>query len=623
MGAARTVASARQALARLRGFLLPGRSLAVFYGSLLFLLGLLSIGNFLSEAASHPIRLFNLVEHGSLAIVEIPGHYFVHAELFTKANGHFLTREPGALGFLALPAWGVVAVGHLVSAWLWLPAIFSALLYGFLRAEPRVAARLDSRGALAVAVGVLGVNLVLFRPIDLGLWDEMLAVQLTNATATALAAVAVYRILEARTGRRELGELGAVLFLVGPVAFWGAGVKDHALGVAGPAIAIAAFYGYHRTGETRYRLLSYAVLAVTVWGAGPYGLVALAAVGLVDLAKTLAHPRDSRAREVGLVLVLAVAAAAPYPVELEMATGGSGGPSVPEPPDSGDGTDGGGGDGGGPGGDGGDPGQDDGFDLRLPPPLDGLLSPILDQVGRLIGLWIAEPAAQLGHLVGSTWAGLADDDTIPLLVASPVLVAALALLLPRPKAPPLAAVVLQADPLSRVTVLEAALAAHAGLIVFTYVPWIGAVTRGADTLTSFDPRFLLPLALPLSIAAVLGLRDDLADRASRSLLLGAASFVALTGFLVAMLWATGFGDLRYLLEAVRLLGPIAAVALLGALVVDRWIRPGPLPYAVGLAIAVAGLWLFATTVVIKRGATPGGGGGYLLPLTDLLHALLA
>lgn len=602
-----------------RAALLPGRSLPVFLASLLGVLSLLTVGNMLTDGAVYAVWLRNLVRHGSLTVVEVPDHYFLHDWLLQTTSYGISGARPRALGYLALPAWVLLGIGSLVGLQYALPAIWSGLLYGLLRTEPAARDRVPRRAAAGVAVGLFAVNALLADPISFDLWGEVLAVQATNAVLVALAAAVVFRLLRARWRRDDVGLLGAAVFLVGPVAFWGIGAKDHALAAAAAVAGLAGIYAVHRYGVQRYRVGAYAIMGFATWAAQINGLIALGAVGLVDLGATVAAKtpafewfpgRDAvrkRAVAAAAVVGLIVVSASPYPIHTRILGGGSAFPG-PAPPDGG----GGGGTGGGAGGGGGGP------DLLAPfrPVLDRLeafFDPILGGLDRMTQTWTHAPAdgAQ------ATVQGLATGDpamfAVPLLVVAPLLVAAL--LWPIERRWPTDAARRPAGSADRV------LLAGAGLLFVFHLAVYGPFA--VQPPKSFDYRYLTVLVVPLSILATDALSPLLRGRIRGTALLSVAATVVLVATVTAAVGLARWVGLVPLLDAVRVLGPVAAGGLVLAYVHDRLFEDRTLlPYAVALGFAVPALWLFASTVVFGRGVTDLAGGGWWVPLTGALHQLL-
>lgn len=589
-----------QAVRRTRHALLPGRALSVFLAALLLMLGLLSVGNFLTDGAIHATWLHNLVRHGSLEIVHVPEHYSVHGELLHADGQVYQGVRSRGLGYLSAPAWLVLGGLSLVGLQWSLPAVWAGLLFAWTRVDPAAEKRVSRRAAAGLAVGVFAANLVVADPISFALWGEMLAAQATNAVAVALAAAAVYRLARHRWRSEDAGLLAAALLVVGPVAFWGIGAKDHAVAVAGTAVALAGLYGHHRTGTWWHRPATYGVLALTVWVAEINGLVALLAVFVADLGATLgvgsrlreragddASNRPAlgrRAVAAGLVVALAAMAALPYP----LAAVARDGAPIEAPT---------------------------GTASRSSDPLaswsDRLTQPVADGVQRGWESW-RRPDRAGASMADAAARGGTGAIAVPLLLISPALVAGIAAL-GRP-----AQRRGRTPPVDRVTVLEAGLAGLVLAHLFVYGPIAGRILPRA-----FDYRYLLVLYVPASILVAGALRRDLDGRAGRTVVLAAAGTAVLAAGLVAGLASVGVLDVVVLMRALKLVGLAALAGVVLAWAHDRLVGTGALPVAVALGLAVSGAWLVAATVVHRRGVADVAGGGFWLPLVERLHLLLA
>lgn len=588
-----------EAVRRTRHALLPGRALSVFLAALLLMLGLLSVGNFLTDGAIHATWLHNLVRHGSLEIVHVPEHYSVHGELLHADGQVYQGVRSRGLGYLSAPAWLVLGGLSLVGLAWSLPAVWAGLLFAWMRVEPTARKRVSRRAAAGLAVGVFAANAALADPIDFALWGEMLAVQATNAVAVALATAAVYRLARHRFRSEDAGLVAAALLVVGPVAFWGIGAKDHAVAVAGTAVALAGLYGYHRTGTRWHRPATYGVLALTVWVAEINGLVALLAVLVADLGATLGVGRWLRARAgdasnraalgrravaAGLVVALAAMAALPYPLAAAARDGGP----IEAPT---------------------------GTASRSSDPLaswpDRLTAPVADGVQRGLDSW-RRPDRAGDSMADAAWRGGTGAIAVPMLLISPALVAGVAALGRPAKGRG------RTPPVDRVTVLEAGLAGLVLAHLFVYGPIAGRILPRA-----FDYRYLLVLYVPASILVAGALRRDVDGRSGRVLGLATGGTVLMSAGLVVALASVGVLDVVVLMRATELVGLAALAGVVLAWAHDRLVGTGALPVAVALGLAVSGTWLVAATVVGGRGVAGLEGGGFWLPLVERLHHLLA
>lgn len=233
---------------------------------------------------------------------DTPGTYLVGDRVYGRNYGIVL---PSAVVYVVLRLLALIADVRVLLTGLW-----SLTLVGIVGAVGRRFGR-DRAGVIA-GTGLAGVlfslSLLVGDPLS-PYWLPLLALQLTTAGATAVAAIVGYRLV-ARHYDQSIGvAAGVALVVATPVGFWATLPKRHSVTAM---VVLCTMYTLYRaratrspTSAVRFRALTYGWPALLAWVHAPHGAILLAAVAVVDLPTA----RSNRLRAlftVGAVFALAL-----------------------------------------------------------------------------------------------------------------------------------------------------------------------------------------------------------------------------------------------------------------------------------------------------------------------------
>lgn len=272
----------------LRGLFGDRIGLAVFLGCLCFAGLFWRVGVVINDNITLINALYALadghleIEQAVYGYLDAPGTYVADGQLYGRNYGQLVFTLP----FLWLVR-GLGTVGDLGVA---LPALWSLTALAFGREVGRALGR-ERAGALSgsvVALGAFGLNVALSQPIST-VKAPLVALQLSAMVATALAAVAMYRLAARMHGARLGIAAGAAVAVATPVGFWASIPKRH---VYVAALVLAMAYAFYRSRDpdadgllsaTGLRALTYALVGLATWIHGGEGFVLFLALVLADV----------------------------------------------------------------------------------------------------------------------------------------------------------------------------------------------------------------------------------------------------------------------------------------------------------------------------------------------------
>lgn len=239
-------------------------SIILFLICLIFLISMWDIHIFLTDEKPLVNQLVNL-QNGSLSLekIKIPldgAWYFQKDDAIYSVYSH-------AVPVFSMPVYLILyKISFFVNIVVFFIFLWSALvilLGHFLSKKfnnPNI-----FRLCAVVSVVFLAMNFLLYEPVSFYKWGEMISMQFFNIIITSIAVVLIYLLFKGIFNESS-GLFAALIFLFAtPYAFWGVGVKEHALSTFLALASFLFFYNYLTTSNARFAYLAYGLTGLVAW----------------------------------------------------------------------------------------------------------------------------------------------------------------------------------------------------------------------------------------------------------------------------------------------------------------------------------------------------------------------
>lgn len=239
----------------------------LFVLSLFVLLSFWQTGMYLNDEAKSANQLTNFV-HGSLYIkeqkIELNQRYY-----YTISGGTIAPYTHFLSVFALLPAAVLFLINKLSGIRLFFSIIWSACWYLLCL----LIGRELKREKLGASIGLLSIPMLganaaisIMRPVDFGVWWELLSLQFLNIILTAASILIIYHLFKRLFDSKAFGFFaGAFILFCTSITFWGVSGKDHSAVVFLVSAAFYSFYLYSQNCNPIYRYTAYFAAALNVW----------------------------------------------------------------------------------------------------------------------------------------------------------------------------------------------------------------------------------------------------------------------------------------------------------------------------------------------------------------------
>ncbi len=264
--------------------------LIIFSSSLFLFLSFASTRLFFSDEGVILNQFYNLI-NGSIALESFKIN--TTKGVFVIIGDHLFGKFSYSLLILSLPIYYILKImdiligAHLFILNLWALsgalAIYLITKYWNFKNPPLY-------GATSYLI-LIATNLYFFKPIYFPMWGELLSIEVTNIIISSFLVLFVYLFF------RDLFSTKIALFasffivFATPVSFYSVTLKHHTLSLFLTILAFYFFYKYQQKKDNTFIYLAYASAALCIWTRSLDGVVLLASLLIIDLARdrTIKH----------------------------------------------------------------------------------------------------------------------------------------------------------------------------------------------------------------------------------------------------------------------------------------------------------------------------------------------